>query len=56
MMYKVLVRPALSDASQTWPLSRLDERLLRIFERRILRYIFGPVEENGPWRRRYNHE
>jgi hypothetical protein len=22
----------------------------------ILRYIFGPVEENGAWRRRYNHE
>jgi hypothetical protein len=24
--------------------------------RRILRYIFGPVEENGTGRRRYNHE
>jgi hypothetical protein len=34
----------------------LDERLLRIFERRILRYVFGPVEENGTWRRRYNYE
>jgi hypothetical protein len=55
-MYKVLVRPVLSYASETWPLSRLDERLLSIFERRILRYIFGPVEENGTWRRRYNHE
>jgi hypothetical protein len=21
-----------------------------------LRYIFGPVEENGTWRRRYSHE
>jgi hypothetical protein len=31
-------------------------RLLSIFERRSLRYIFGPVEENGTWRRRYNHE
>jgi hypothetical protein len=29
---------------------------LSIFERRILRYIFGPVEENGTWRRRYNYE
>jgi hypothetical protein len=46
----------LSYASETWPLSRLDERLLSIFERRILRYIFGPVEANGTWRRRYNHE
>jgi hypothetical protein len=29
---------------------------LSIFERRILRYIFGTVEGNGTWRRRYNHE
>jgi hypothetical protein len=55
-MYKVLVRPALSCASETWPLSRLDERLLSSFERRILRHIFGPVYENGTQRRRYNHE
>jgi hypothetical protein len=25
-----------------------------IFERMILRYVFGPVEENGTWRKRYN--
>jgi hypothetical protein len=55
-MYKVLVRPVLSYAPETWLLSRLDERLLSIFEKRILRHIFGPVEENGTWRRRYNHE
>jgi hypothetical protein len=42
-MYTVLVRPALSYPSETWPLSRLDERLLSIFERRI-------------FRRRYNYE
>jgi hypothetical protein len=41
---------------ETWPLSRLDERLLSLSERRIFRHIFGPVEENGTWRRRYNHE
>jgi hypothetical protein len=56
MTYRVLVRPVLSYASETCPLSRLDERLLSTFERRILRYIFGPMEENGTWRRRYNHE
>jgi hypothetical protein len=55
-MYKVIVGPVLSYASETWPLSRLDERLLSIFERRILRYICGPVEQNGTWRRRYNHD
>jgi hypothetical protein len=30
--------------------------MLRAFERRILRRIYGPVEENGIWRSRYNHE
>jgi hypothetical protein len=55
VMYKVLVRPALSYASETWPLSTLDERLLSIFERRILRHIFRPVGENGTWRRRCNY-
>jgi hypothetical protein len=30
--------------------------LTGIFERRILRYIFGPVEENGTWRKCYNFE
>jgi hypothetical protein len=40
MMYKVIVRPVLSYASETWPLSRLDERLLSIFERRIFFFYY----------------
>jgi hypothetical protein len=32
------------------------ERLLSVFERRILRCIFGAVHENGVWRKRYNNE
>jgi hypothetical protein len=55
-MYKVLVRPVLTYASETWTLSKIDERLLSVFERRILRCIFGAVQENGVWRKRYNHE
>jgi hypothetical protein len=30
--------------------------MLRIFEARILRRIYGPIKENGIWRSRYNHE
>jgi hypothetical protein len=34
-----------------------DEKHLRIFERRILRKIFGPVQnEDGSWRIRINYE
>jgi hypothetical protein len=52
-MYKVLV---LTYASETWTLSKTDKRLLSVFERRILTCIFGAVQENGVWRKRYNYE
>jgi hypothetical protein len=53
-MYEVLTRPVLTCVSETWTLT--DERLLSVFEIRILRCIFGAVQENGVWRKRYNHE
>lgn len=37
-------------------MSQNDERLLGIFERKILRKIFGAINENELWRRRYNFE
>jgi len=30
--------------------------MLRIFERRMLRMIYGPVYDNGTWRTRYTNE
>jgi hypothetical protein len=42
--------------SETWILTKAYERSLGIFERKILRCIFGAVQENGQWRRRYNFE
>jgi hypothetical protein len=30
--------------------------VLRIFERRILRLIFGPIKDTGKWRTRYSNE
>jgi hypothetical protein len=30
--------------------------MIRIFEKRILRRIYGPIKENGIWISRYNHE
>jgi hypothetical protein len=32
------------------------EEAVGSFERRILRCIFGAVQEDGKWRRRYNYE
>ena len=42
---------------ETWTLTTRDEQHLRIFERKILRKIFGPVQDkDGSWRIRINHE
>jgi hypothetical protein len=34
----------------------INERQLGLFERRVLRCIFGAKQENGTWRKRYNDE
>jgi hypothetical protein len=41
-MYLNLIRPAVTSASQTWT-SRADKNGLRIYERQILRKIFGSL-------------
>ena len=32
------------------------ENKFNIFERKVLRRIIGPIQENGQWRKRYNNE
>jgi len=42
---------------EAWTLTNQDEQHLRIFERRILRKILDPVQnEDGSWRIRMNYE
>jgi hypothetical protein len=55
-LYKVLLRPIATYASETWTLTLADERALGLFEGKILRGIFGAVQDKGQWRRRYNFE
>ena len=35
---------------------KTDETTLRVFERKIIQKIFGPVIDNGEYRRRWNNE
>jgi len=35
---------------ETWVLSKSDEAILEVLERKILRAIFGPTNNNGEWR------
>jgi hypothetical protein len=46
----------LSYGSETWVLSKFEEAILGIFERKIVRSIFGPTNYNGEWRIKYNNE
>ena len=46
----------LTYASETWVLNKQDVRILGVFERKILRAIFGPTKENDEWRIKYNNE
>ena len=46
-----MIRPALVYGSETWALSKPDEAGLGVFERKILRAIFGPANDNGEWRK-----
>ena len=56
-IYRSLIRPVMTYRCETWTLTDRDEQYLRIFERRILRRIFGPVQnEEGSWRIRMKYE
>jgi hypothetical protein len=55
-LYKTLIRPVLVHGSETGVLSKFDEAILGVFERKILRAIFGPTNDNGEWRIKYNDE
>jgi len=55
-LYTTLIRPVVTYGEETWTLKKNEERKLMVFERKILRKIFGPVKdrETGEWRRRKN--
>ena len=57
-IYTTIIRPIVIYGCETWRLTKESERRLNVFERGILRRIWGPVwdEEDGEWRRRHNHE
>jgi len=55
-MYKVLIRPVFTYASETWTLSETIERRLSLFERKVLRCVLGAKQEKEIWRKIYNYE
>jgi hypothetical protein len=56
MLYKTLIRSVLMYGCETCVLPQKLEYVLRTLETKILRRNFGPVNDNGRWTVRYNHE
>jgi hypothetical protein len=46
----------LAYGSETWVLSKSDEAILGFLKGKFLRAIFGPTNDNGEWRIKYNDE
>ena len=42
--------------AETWTVRKEGEQALLIFERKILRRIYGPKYENGEWKSKTNRE
>ena len=56
-LYKALIRPVVVYGSESWVLTENTKQKLLVFERRILRGIFGPTQKaDGEWRLKTNEE
>ena len=55
-LYRTLIRPIVTYASEIWVLKDTIIQKLLVFERKILRRIFGPTKENQIQRIKTNEE
>jgi sorting nexin-29 len=55
-MYKTLIRPVALYGSESWNMTGTDEHAIGVFERRILRVIFGPKRDGELFKSRSNME
>ena len=56
IVYKTLIRPVVSCGAEAWTLTKKEEQAVLIFERKILRIIYGFKYEKGEWKSRTNRE
>jgi len=56
-IYKSIIRPTVTYGCETWAMTVTEQNHLLVFERRILRKIYGPTLDNdGTWRIKTNEE
>jgi hypothetical protein len=56
LLYKTLIRPIVAYGAETWTMTKKEEKVLLIFERKIFRRICGLKYENGQWKSGTNRE
>ena len=55
-IYKAIIKPSVLYGSETWTVTKKDEQRINIWERKVLRRMFGPVNERGERRLKTNKE
>jgi hypothetical protein len=55
-LYRTVIRPIVTYASEIWVMKETIIQKLSVFERKILRRIFGSTKENQIWRVKTNEE
>jgi hypothetical protein len=55
-IYRTIIKPVVMYASETWVLKEKEIRMLSIWERKILRKIYGSKKEGKEWKIRNNQE
>jgi hypothetical protein len=55
-IYKTLIRPVVAYGCEYWTMKKEDKNILRRFETKIIRRIYGPVRQGREWRIRNNEE
>jgi hypothetical protein len=57
-IYRTIILPVVLYGCETWSLTLMEERRMRVFENRVLRRVFGPKRDEltGEWRKLHNEE
>jgi hypothetical protein len=56
LLYKMFVYPIILYGVECWTLSRTNEKMVDVFERKILRRIYGRIKDRDQWVCRFNKE